>query len=116
MLAAYPLNFHALNVDVNRTRSLGSFTFDVSCDPSSDPVGGDVVLDGFTWTGTKRDKLIKAGLYFSAPMNFTIRNSHIGSYGDAVSGKIPLVINSPQACLPSDDTLQFVEIIDTTVE
>lgn len=110
MAAFTSVSFMSKNVTINTPNLVGGFVFLVSCNPASDVVTGEVVIDGLTFTGT-RDVLFKyGGVYMTGPQNFTIKNSYIGSYGYMFDAKQLTRADSPLNCQPTDNAKQIIRL------
>lgn len=81
MTAFTTLNFESKNVYIDTENLVGGYVFVTTCNPATDVVWANVLIDGLTLDGPWVTLFKYGGIYLTGPQNFTITNSYFGSYG-----------------------------------
>ena len=110
MIAFTSVSFSSTGVTIDTENLVGGFVFLVTCDPTSDVVTGEVVINNLTLDGLRSVLFKYGGVYMTGPQNFTIQNSYIGSYGFMFDAKQLTRADSPLNCQPTDNALQKITL------
>ena len=110
MIAFTSVSFSSTGVTIDTQNLVGGFVFLVTCNPTSDVVKGNVLIDNLKLDGLRSVLFKYGGVYMAGPQNFTIQNSYIGSYGFMYDAKQLTRADSPSSCLPTDNALQTITI------
>ena len=110
MIAFTSVSFSTYGVTIDTENLVGGFVFLVTCNPASDVVKGNVVIDNLKLDGLRSVLFKYGGVYMTGPQNFTIQNSYIGSYGFMFDAKQLTRADSPLNCQPTDNALQTITL------
>ena len=95
MIAFTSISFSSTGVTIDTENLVGGFVFLVTCNPASDVVTGNVLIDNVKLDGLRSVLFKYGGIYMTGPQNFTIQNSYIGSYGFMFDAKQLTRADSP---------------------
>ena len=116
MYTTTSIGFRSTNVQIDTEKLVGGFVFLVSCDPTTDVVTGEVVIDGLNFGGARSTLFKYGGIYMTGTQNFTIQNSYIGSYGFMFDAKQLTRADSPLNCQPTDNATQIITLQNNTYD
>jgi hypothetical protein len=115
MIAFTSISFSSNNVTMVSDNLVGGYVFLVTC-TTGDVMTGEVVINDLTFDGARIELFKYGGTFMTGPQNFTVSNSHFGSYGYMFDAKQVIRADSSLNCQPTDGEKQIIRVENNTFD